>query len=177
MPEVSPRRMRTAPTRTIKPHHHTRLEFLNELQVLLGALGISKSRRTALLPACGPDASHGSRVDRTPTRMGRIVEFIDENLDSPLSIDRLAEEADLSRYHFSRVFRQELGQSPWSYVREARVQRAKSLLEAGVSPAEAALDAGFCDQSHLTKEMKRTAGTTPKKYQRDAQADRTNLQE
>lgn len=97
--------------------------------------------------------------------------FIDENLDGPLNIDQLAQEADLSKYYFSRLFRKELGQTPWSYVRAARVERAKALLERGASPAAAAVDAGFCDQSHLTNVMRDVAGTTPKQYQQERRSD------
>ena len=46
----------------------------------------------------------------------------------------------------------------------ARVGEAKRLLEAGTAPAEAALEAGFSDQSHLTNQFKRLIGLTPGQY-------------
>jgi AraC family transcriptional regulator len=110
--------------------------------------------------------------------MGRVVTFIDENLDTSLTLDRLAEEAELSKYHFSRVFRQEVGLPPWSFVRRARVDRARGLLELGTSPAAAAVEAGFCDQSHLTRAMKDIVGKTPKQVQKEAhRADRKDVQD
>jgi methylphosphotriester-DNA--protein-cysteine methyltransferase len=72
-----------------------------------------------------------------------------------------------------------VGQTPWAYVRKARLQKAKTLLKQGASPVTAALEAGFFDQSHLTNVMKDVEGKTPKQYQqeRHGKEDRKDLQE
>lgn len=154
--------------------------FFCELDALLRSCRISRSARPAL-PVCSAGdvvSSDAEPALRHLTRIGRVVTFIDENLDAPLTLDRLAEEAELSKYHFSRVFRQEVGLPPWSFVRRARVDRAKRLLERGVSPSAAAFEVGFCDQSHLTRAMKEMVGKTPKQVQKGAhQDDRKNIQE
>jgi AraC-like DNA-binding protein len=49
---------------------------------------------------------------------------------------------------------------------QERVRRAKALLRAGRTPAEAAAEAGFSDQSHLTRHFKRLLGFTPGRYRR-----------
>ena len=149
-------------------------DFLEQLESLLTSERIS-TRGALRAPRCGSAADDESIP--TGLRIGRVVDFIEHHLDGPLSVDRLAEEAELSRYYFSRVFLREVGQSPWSYVRDARLRRAKELLENGATPAEAALDAGFCDQAHLTNAMRRTEGTTPRKYQLEQLEDRTDLQD
>jgi AraC-like DNA-binding protein len=164
-----------------------RASFFRELDAVLRACRISRPARPSL-SVCS--AGHGVASDadpvlRQPTRMGRVVSFIDDNLDAPLTLDRLAEEAELSKYHFSRVFRQEVGLPPWSFVRRARVDRARGLLERGASPAAAAVEAGFCDQSHLTRAMKEIVGKTPKQVQKglhrndrkDVREDRKDVQE
>lgn len=97
-------------------------------------------------------------------RVGRVVTFIDEHLGEALSLDRLAAEAELSKYYFARRFREETGLTPWAYVRRARVEKAKELLERGAAPAEAAVAAGFFDQSHLTNTMKALDGQTPGRF-------------
>lgn len=156
------------------------LRFIQALNRLLETSGISpivhSPRR---LPASyaadeGEALKTGPSAD-LPARIGRVVIFIDEHLEGPLSLDRLADEADLSKYYFARLFREEVGQPPWAYVREARLQKAKMLLVDGASPAAAALEAGFFDQSHLTNVMKALEEKTPRQYQREQ--DRKDLQE
>jgi transcriptional regulator GlxA family with amidase domain len=162
--------------------------FLRELNELLRARGI-------LLPVRAPQLPHMvSAKDReddsrriVSTRIGRVVELIDDELDACLSVDRLADEARLSKYHFSRVFREEIGETPWAYVRRARLRKAKDLLIRGASPAAAAIEAGFFDQSHLTRALRELEGTTPGQFQKEharrtnadgpATHDRKNIQE
>lgn len=83
------------------------------------------------------------------------------NVGAALCLDDLAEVAGLSRYHFGRVFREEVGQTPWAFARGTRVERAKELLAESHSPAEAAHEAGFFDQSHLTRVLRKIDGRTP----------------
>jgi AraC-like DNA-binding protein len=160
--------------------------FLRHLDALLRACQIAPartSRRITLRTVC----LSGERINRpgVSNRIERVLTFVDQHLALPLTVDDLAEQAGLSKYHFSRVFRQEVGQSPWAYVREARVERAKRLLDDGATPAEAALEAGFFDQSHLTRTMKAVEGTTPARFQESCgsalavreTSDRTDVQD
>jgi len=98
----------------------------------------------------------------SPTRLRKVVSVIEERLDGELSLDELAQAAGLSVFHFSRVFRQSTGMSPFQYVTKARVERARTLLlEPGMRIGEVALECGFCDQAHLTRHFKRVTGVTP----------------
>ena len=143
---------------------------LRELNSILRASGIAPLRSNSL-PVCGK-AEFG---DVSP-RIGRVLVFVEDHFHQPLTIDDLAGEAGLSKYHFSRVFREEVGETPWAFVRRTRIERAKDLLERGASPAAAAVDAGFFDQSHLTNVLREVEGTTPKQY-RDAHRRRKDFQE
>ena len=113
-------------------------------------------RRLLRVSGIAPFASLG-----VSPRIRRVQDHIDLHLGEALCLDDLAEVAGLSRYHFSRVFRDEVGQTPWAFVRDARIERAKTLLSEGTPPAEAAHDAGFFDQSHLTRVLRRFDGRTP----------------
>uniref|UniRef100_UPI0012E1DA04 helix-turn-helix domain-containing protein n=1 Tax=Nonomuraea sp. SBT364 TaxID=1580530 RepID=UPI0012E1DA04 len=68
-----------------------------------------------------------------------------------------------------RAFRLAYGLPPHAYLTQLRVRRARELLARGTPPAEAALAAGFCDQSHLSRHFRRIVGTTPGAYQRAVQ--------
>ena len=76
----------------------------------------------------------------------------------------LAAAAGLSPYYFIRVFRQAVGLTPHAYLVQLRVETAKRLLDRGQPVVEAALAAGFADQSHLTRHFKRIVGVTPGQY-------------
>ncbi|MBL8967190.1 MAG: AraC family transcriptional regulator [Spirochaetaceae bacterium] len=79
-----------------------------------------------------------------------------------LTLDELAEASGLSKYRFIAAFKAAFGLSPHAYLLNERVNRAKRLLADGVKPAEAALECGFCDQSHLSRVCSRLSGSTPK---------------
>lgn len=63
--------------------------------------------------------------------------------------------------HASRACRRWFGVGPSALRREGRLQRAMTLLRQGASPSVAAMEAGFCDQPHLTRLLKRATGVTP----------------
>jgi len=92
----------------------------------------------------------------------RSVEYIHDNLSRDLTLSELAREADLSLYHFSRLFRQSMGQTPRQYVIYRRVEWAKKLLLRGdLSVAEVATRVGFFDSSHFARYFKRLTGVAP----------------
>jgi AraC-like DNA-binding protein len=91
--------------------------------------------------------------------------YLEASPGENVSLDTLAHEAGLSPYYLCRVFRRETGLSPHAYQVLVRVRLAKSLLGQGLPIAQAALEAGFFDQAHLTKHFKRIFGVTPGQYQ------------
>lgn len=92
--------------------------------------------------------------------------FIDANFSDELGLDTLANVSMLSRHHFIRAFKREVGLTPHAYVTDRRVRHARVLLSAGIAPADAAAQCGFCDQSHLNRAFKARVGTTPGAFAR-----------
>lgn len=76
----------------------------------------------------------------------------------------VARRCALSREHFHRLFRAELGLTPGQYARLAKIVRAKSLLGHGHSPASVAAECGFVDQAHFSRWFRRCFGVTPGRY-------------
>jgi AraC family transcriptional regulator len=103
-------------------------------------------------------------------RLRAVVEYVEGHLDGGPSLEQMAAVARLSTYHFARQFKQATGLPPYQYVISRRVERAKQLLQAGtpLSLAEVAADAGFSDQSQLTRHFKRLVGVTPGQFQMSA---------
>lgn len=83
---------------------------------------------------------------------------------SPIRLTELAELAGISRFQLLRAFVREVGATPHAYLVQRRVDIARRFLAAGRPIVEAALDAGFADQSHLTRAFVRQFGVTPGRY-------------
>ena len=103
--------------------------------------------------------------DLTTRRMGRVLDYIEANLDTELSLAELAAVACLSPCHFSRSFKDAVGVGPQRYTVRRRVERAKTLLRRGEGNlADVAAATGFADQSHFTAAFRRETGTTPGRF-------------
>jgi len=96
-----------------------------------------------------------------PSWLGRVRELMHDTSGS-LTVSELADEAGVHRVHLARTFREHYGVSVSRYARQVRVQSALRLLSLGSLPlSRVALEAGFADQSHLTRTMRDAVGSTP----------------
>ena len=102
---------------------------------------------------------------RSSQGVQRARQHIEQHLSQPLSLAELATMAGLSVWRFATVFRQQVGESPHRYICRMRVERAQALIRDGVAPVNAAMEAGFYDQSHLSRHFKNVCGMTPGQYQ------------
>ena len=87
--------------------------------------------------------------------------FLEAHVDQPVILAQLAELSALSVPRFASLFRQQFGSSPYRYLRGLRIQRAQTLLLAGVPGSMVAAEVGFFDQSHLARHLKQFCGMTP----------------
>jgi AraC family transcriptional regulator len=102
-------------------------------------------------------------------KLRAVVEYIEEHLDTGLTLEQMAAAAHLSAYHFARQFKACTGVAPYQYVIARRVERAKRLLQGGdLSLAEVAACSGFSDQSQLSHHFKRLVGFTPRQFRMPA---------
>jgi AraC family transcriptional regulator len=93
----------------------------------------------------------------------QVLEFIEDNLASDLSLSDIAQVAGLSISHCKVLFRQSLGVPVHQYVIRRRVERAAVLLrQKNQSISQIALETGFAHQSHLAMHMRRLLGVSPK---------------
>ena len=100
--------------------------------------------------------------------MARVRAHIDAHLPGTLTLEQLADVAGMSLFHFCRVFRDSLGETPHQYILARRMEQAQRLLWArnGTSMLEIALACGFGSSSHFSAQFKRHTGQTPLQWQR-----------
>lgn len=102
--------------------------------------------------------------DNSTDRIRNLLEFIRAKFNEDISLDNLAELAQCTSFHVIRLFNNKVGMSPHAYLTQLRLEKARELIDGGQSIADAALLAGFSDQSHLTRRFKKRYGLTPGLY-------------
>lgn len=103
-------------------------------------------------------------MGREDTAVRKAREFLDERLDTRVSLADIARVSELPPFRILRAFQRELGLSPHAYQRQARIQQAMRLLRTGEPIGSVAAATGFSDQAHLTRCLRRSLGCTPGAY-------------
>ncbi|MFD9971039.1 AraC family ligand binding domain-containing protein [Streptomyces sp. NPDC059011] len=96
----------------------------------------------------------------------RARAVLEERMENPPTLQSLAAELGTSPFALLRAFRDRYGMPPHTWLTDARVRRARRLLDAGARPAQAAAAVGFADQPHLNRHFTRIVGVPPGAYQR-----------
>ena len=112
-----------------------------------------------------PSAPQTQEKAQTPA-VSRVCAYIEEHYTENISTGELMGIAGCGRTYLFHIFTRETGVAPYRYLQTVRLERAKKMLETGLSPADAAAAAGFSDQSHFTNTFRTFIGLTPKQYQR-----------
>ena len=95
----------------------------------------------------------------------QVLNYIAANYGKNILLEDLAARSDLSTSHFSRLFKQTIGQSPYQFLMAYRVEQAKKMLDKpNALMIDIAMDCGFSDQAHFSRVFKKIEGVTPKKY-------------
>ncbi|MBI4779804.1 MAG: helix-turn-helix domain-containing protein [Oscillatoriophycideae cyanobacterium NC_groundwater_1537_Pr4_S-0.65um_50_18] len=95
----------------------------------------------------------------------QVLDYVDAHLHQDIKLADLAALLSISQFHFSHQFKQATGISPYQYLLQQRIERAKQLLkQSDRSIADIAVLCGFNSHSHLSKQFRQLTGTTPKAY-------------
>jgi len=110
---------------------------------------------------------HGSqrpvRLPASPS-VAKVVKLIDCEPEKPRSLREMANIAGVSPFHFLRGFARTTGATPHAYILQRRIRLARRLLAMGIETAQVGVEAGFADQSHMTRAFVRQLGVTPSRY-------------
>lgn len=95
----------------------------------------------------------------------RLQELLAADLQQIPSLEQMAAEVGLSRFHLLRSFQKHTGLSPRQWAMQLRTRRAQGLLRLGLPAGEVAHRLGFADQSHLNRHFRAAYGISPGRYQ------------
>ena len=122
----------------------------------------------------GGQSQHSELLALSPKsdRIQNALSFAEKNLGSSLSVDKLAEVANLSPRQFSRAFQAETGESPAKAVEKLRVEAARLMIERSHHPIDiVARETGFVDRRRMREAFLRTLGQPPQVVRRNARSD------
>ncbi len=114
-----------------------------------------------------PPLGEAKKGGLAPWQARRAAEMIRERLDTSVRLTELARECSLSVSHFARAFRTSFGMSPYRWLLERRIDRAKVVLVTGDLPiADIAILSGFSDQASFSRAFARIVGSSPARWRR-----------
>lgn len=101
----------------------------------------------------------------SPEMLRQALAYIQEHLSEGMTLETIANHLGISQYYFSHLFKQSMGVSPYQYILQQRVERAKQLLmQSELAIAEIALECGFANQNHLARHFRNLVGISPKTF-------------
>jgi AraC-like DNA-binding protein len=92
--------------------------------------------------------------------------FMDENYHNPIGINILAGQALFSPYHFIRLFKSTYGKTPYQYLLELRMGKARDFLKKGHAVTDVCWQVGFSSSTSFSGQFKKTTGLTPSAFQK-----------
>jgi transcriptional regulator GlxA family with amidase domain len=104
----------------------------------------------------------------TPVCLRRVIDLVEAKIGFDLTLEEMAESVDLSRTHFTQMFRRSTGQSPHQFLLLQRIGRAKEMLRAPETRIlDVAVACGFKTQQHFARAFRTVCGASPTEYRRE----------
>lgn len=101
-------------------------------------------------------------------RLAHVVDYVKNNIREDITLDRLAEKACMSKAHFLRSFKNDLGMTPMEYVLKERLKLARKYLRiGGFQIQEVSAMAGFNNITYFIRAFKSEFGTTPNAFKKE----------
>lgn len=142
------------------------------LAQLLSVEGSSRDARQRALTHFVSTVANRATVSNRVTAEGyrenvaiaRARRMLEGSLSDTLGLEEVAEASGWSKFYLLRAFNRAVGVPPFEYRRLVRLNRVLELLRSGAELAAASAEAGFADQSHMTRTLRKTLGLTPAAY-------------
>lgn len=141
---------------------------LDALFVLLTKAGdplaVDEAILAVLVSVLRRHSATGGSTRLSDASIARARQRLDDDPCTAISLAELARMTGLSRFQLIRSFSRQVGVTPHAYQLQARVRAARRFIAGGERLADAAIAAGFSDQSHMTRAFVRQTGVTPAGY-------------
>lgn len=153
--------------------HHISCEqtftHMSQLFALLGSDSECLQKEEAIIRFFSTLISRENRQSETREKENHRAlliakEYIADNCEKDIRIDKIAAISGLSHYYLIHAFRKQFGITPHAYQLTQRINRSKDLLRRGATISTVAVKTGFTDQSHFHRHFKRIVAVTPKQY-------------
>lgn len=116
-------------------------------------------------------SQQGTWVDedsRTNRAVSQVMQYVNLHYAEPLSLDMLAEQFYVSKYHLSHEFQKQVGTSLYHYIQKKRLLIARQLLAQGKKPSQVYGSCGFTDYTGFYRAFKSEYGVSPREFALDA---------
>jgi AraC family transcriptional regulator len=151
------------------------LKFLNELKQgnLAGKVfGESLSVAFAIHLACNYSAKQkkvfAPKGKLSAVQLHQVIDYAHSNIHQNIGLNDLAKNINISPFHFIRLFKQTIGISPYQFMLQLKIERAKQLIQQSeFSLTSIAYQLGFMDQAHFCNAFKKATGVTPLQYKKN----------
>lgn len=108
-----------------------------------------------------------SKIEMEDNRIAKTVLYIRKHLNEAIELEKLAEISCLSKDHFIRLFKKDLGTTPLQYINQKKIEKAQLLLiTEELAVKEIAFQLAFEDYSYFNRLFKKITGVTPQEYRR-----------
>ncbi|RGM92236.1 AraC family transcriptional regulator [Phocaeicola plebeius] len=108
-----------------------------------------------------------SKIEMEDNRIAKTVLYIRKHLNEAIELEKLAEISCLSKDHFIRLFKKELGTTPLQYINQKKIEKSQLLLiTEEIAVKEIAFQLAFEDYSYFNRLFKKITGVTPQEYRR-----------
>ncbi|MES2587921.1 MAG: AraC family transcriptional regulator [Bacteroidota bacterium] len=110
-------------------------------------------------------------------RIERVLDFILKNLNSNISLDKLSEVANYSPFHFQKLFKEAMGETPKQYIIKLRLETAlhKMIIHSDKAIQEIAMDCGFSSPAVFSRSVKNLYGMSPEEFRTLSHTNRLNF--
>lgn len=109
-----------------------------------------------------------AKEEKETSLIGKAKQYIQQNFSKELPLEEVSRYVDLSPYYFTKLFKEETGQTFVEYLTELRIRRAKEMLRnPSSSIKEICIEAGYSDPNYFSRIFKKVTGMTPTEYREE----------
>lgn len=147
-----------------KPFSKT--DLLSVVDDILALKESSRERRKAYIPRIRSEPHIELTANIKSERILKAIMYMEDNLTEKISLQHLANQADMDRHYFCRLFKKHAGKSPMEFLSLMRIKKSIDLLNTAENISMIAIKVGFNTPGNFSRQFKRITGVTPREYRK-----------